>query len=142
MGGRGSSTGVGVNGKTYGSEYKSLLTSGNVKYVVALEGNPKAPMETMTQNRVYVTLSKDGEPKYISYYDKDNKRKKQIDLDRPHQGVSPHTHHGYNHRENDSSKGFANLTPKEKAMVERVNKVWKEKKSHVWTRWKNKQNSN
>lgn len=36
-----------------------------------------------------------GNPKYISYYDKENKRKKQIDLDKPHMGVSPHTHHGY-----------------------------------------------
>ena len=142
MGGRGSSTGTGVNGNAYGSEYKSLLTSGNIKYVVAVEGNPKAPMETMTTNRVYVTLNKEGEPKYISYYDKSNKRKKQIDLDRPHQGVSPHTHHGYNHSENDTNKGFAQLTTKEKAMVERVNRVWREKKSHVWTRWKNRQTSN
>lgn len=85
-------------------------------------------MKTMTNNRVYVTLSSQGEPKYISYYDKENKRKKQIDFDKPH--------HGYEHRENDGPKCYGNLITKEKAMVERVNKAWKEKKDVVWTRWK------
>ena len=136
MGGRGSSSGKSNNGKVYGTEYKSLLTSGNIKFVVRLDNSASAPMETMTKNRVYVTLTPQGEPKYISYYDKDNKRRKQIDLDKPHQGVLPHTHHGYEHRENDGSKGFGNLTTKEKAMVERINKVWKEKKEYGWTRWK------
>lgn len=136
MGGRGSSTGVSVKGKVYGTEYKSLLTSGNIKYVVNVGQNTTAPMETMTANRVYVTLSQQGEPKFISYYDKENKRRKQIDLDKPHQGVSPHTHHGYEHNENDSSKGYANLTTKERQMVERVTNTWKEKKDHVWPRWK------
>lgn len=138
MGGRGSSTGVSANGKVYGTEYRSLLTSGNIKYVVRLDNSASAPMETMTKNRVYVTLSPQGEPKAISYYDKDNKRKKQIDLDKPHQGVLPHTHHGYNHRENDGPKGYGNLTNKERAMVERVQKTWREKKDDVWTRWKNR----
>ena len=40
-----------------------------------------APMETMTKNRVYVTISNDtGKPKFVTYYDKDNKRYKQLDL--------------------------------------------------------------
>lgn len=138
MGGRGSSTGVSANGKLYGTEYKSLLTSGNVKFVVRLDNSASAPMETMTNNRIYVTLSPQGEPKCISYYDNTNKRKKQIDLDKPHRDVLPHMHHGYNHSEKDSKKGFANLTKKEKEMVNRVNKVWREKKDVVWTRWKNR----
>lgn len=136
MGGRGSSTGVSTNGKVYGTEYKSLLTSGNVKFVVRLDNSASAPMETMTRNRVYVTLSPQGEPKTISYYDGDNKRKKQIDLDKPHRGVLPHTHHGYNHSENDGTKGYGNLTTKERAMVERIYRIWEEKKDVVWTRWK------
>ena len=49
MGGRGSSTGVSVKGKPYGSEYKSLLTSGNVKYVVPTSDNTTALMETITR---------------------------------------------------------------------------------------------
>lgn len=141
MGGRGSSTGVDANGKVYGSAYKTLLTSGNVKYVVPISGNTTAPMETMTNNRVYVTLDGDGNPKFISYYDRENRRRKQIDLDKPHRGVSPHTHHGYNHNENDTGKGFAHLTLKEKAMVEHVTDIWKGKKSNVWGRWKQKQQS-
>lgn len=81
-------------------------------------------METMTKGRVYVTIGADGDPKFISYYDNANKRAKQIDLDRPHKGVSPHTHHGYEHNENDTAKGYANLTAKEKKMIERVKRIW------------------
>jgi len=65
MGGRGSSTGVSSNGKAYGTEYKSLLTSGNIKFVVRRDGNPSSPMETMNKNRVYVTLDKKGNPKHV-----------------------------------------------------------------------------
>lgn len=136
MGGRGSSSGISVKGKSYGTEYKSLLTSGNIKFVVKLDGSTTAPMETMTANRVYVTLSPQGDPKFISYYDRENKRKKQIDLDKPHQGVSPHTHHGYEHREYDSPKGFSSPTPQEKKMVAHITQIWEEKKDVVWTRWK------
>ena len=138
MGGRGSSTGVGNNGKPYGKEFKSLLTYGNIKFVVRLDNSATAPMETMTKNRVYVTLTPNGTPKCISYYDKVNKRKKQIDLDKAHQGVLPHTHHGYNHNENGSDKGYSKLTVKEKNMVNRINKIWKEKKDVAWTRWTNR----
>ena len=136
MGGRGSSTGISVKGKAYGTEYKSLLTYGNIKFVVPLDDNTTAPMETMTNNRVYVTLDGEGNPKFISYYDKDNKRRKQIDLDRPHKGMMPHTHHGYNHNENDNAKGATNPTSKEKNLISLVNNVWKEKKDNAWTKWK------
>lgn len=136
MGGRGASTGISVSGKTYGTEFKSMLTSGNIKFVVKLDGNVTAPRETMTNNRVYVTIDEAGNPKYISYYDKENKRKKQIDLDKPHMGVSPHTHHGYNHRENDTAKGFSFLDTKERKMIERILEIWKEKGYDRWKRWK------
>jgi hypothetical protein len=83
-------------------------------------------METMTKGRIYVTLDYLDEPKFISYYDTQNKRAKQIDLDpdRPHAGMTPHTHHGYMHNENDGKKGATNLTVKERKMVERVRKIW------------------
>lgn len=138
MGGRGASTGKSVKGKAYGSEYKSLLTYGNIKYVVPTESNVTAPMETMTKNRVYVTLDGEGNPKYISYYDKDNKRRKQIDLDKPHNGMSPHTHHGYFHNENDTKKGASKSTSKEKELINLIHSVWKEKKNNAWTKWKNR----
>ncbi len=49
---------------------------------------------------------------------------KQIDLDHVHAGMVPHTHHGYEHNENDSAKGAANLTSEEWAMVDRITKLW------------------
>lgn len=133
MGGRGSSSGTSIKGKKYGTEFSTLYTAGNIKFVEYNYGNPKAPMETMTKGRVYVTLGKDGAPKYISYYDADNKRTKQIDLDKPHYGVLPHAHHGYEHKERDTRKGFAHLTNKERAMVYRVQKIWRET---VYDKWK------
>lgn len=124
MGGRGASSGISVSGKTYGSEFKTLVKESNIKFVKAVDGAQKTPMETMTKGRVYVTLNKNDNIKAITYYDAANKRTKQIDLDRPHDKVSPHTHHGYIHSENDSAKGYANLTTEEKKMVERVKKIW------------------
>ena len=124
MGGRGASSGISVKGKPYGSEYRSVLKYGNIKFVKAVDSSATAPMETMTHGRVYVTVNDGDTPKFITYYDASNKRFKQIDIDRPHKGVSPHTHHGYEHNENDSAKGYANLTTEEKKMVERVKRIW------------------
>lgn len=65
-----------------------------------------APLETMTKNRVYVTVAnKKNEPKYITYFDKENKRFKQIDLSgnihvtAKRKIAPPHTHLGYEHDE-------------------------------------------
>lgn len=128
MGGRGASSGGrylkdGTYLK-YGSEYKTVLKDGNIKFVKAVNGSATAPKETMTKGRVYVTVNADDKLKFISYYDTDNKRSKTIDLTKPHDGVLPHTHHGYEHSENDSAKGYANLTTEEKKMVARVRKLW------------------
>lgn len=125
MGGRGARSGVGENKAPYGTEYKTVLKSGNIKFVVVTKGSNSAPMETMTKGRVYVTVDKNkNKLKCISYYDNNNMRVKQIDLDKPHNSLLPHTHHGYEHNENDNGKGATKLTPKEKEMVDRVNKMW------------------
>lgn len=87
-------------------------------------------METMTRGRVYVTVNDKQEISSISYYDKDNKRVKQIDLNHTHKGMKPHTHHGYNHNENDSAKGAANVTSEERKMIDRVKKLWYNQTSH------------
>ena len=129
MGGRGASSGISVSGKPCGSEFRTLVKESNIKFVKAVDGAQKTPMETMTKGRVYVTLNKNDNIKAITYYDAANKRTKQIDLDRPHDKVSPHTHHGYIHSENDSAKGYANLTTEEKKMVERVKKIWYNRRS-------------
>lgn len=129
MGGRGASSGFSTNGKPYGTEYKTLLQSGNIKFVQRTDNSANAPLETMTKGRVYVTVNNAGVPKYISYYDTENKRTQTIDLDKPHRGMLPHVHHGYNHNEKDGPKGATNLSPKERSMVENVINLWHNKLS-------------
>lgn len=79
----------------------------------------------MTRNRVYVTVNQNNKLKYITYYDSENKRKKQIDLEGvPHRlngkKELPHTHLGYEHDEN----GTRRLSEKEKKMVANVKGLW------------------
>lgn len=127
MGGRGASSGISDKGKKYGTEYHSLFTSGNLKFIVQKEnGSQTAPMETMTKGRVYVLIDKNNnKPKSIIYFDKNNKRNKQVDLDHEHKKIQPHVHHGYNHSEYEvSKKGGTNLTKIELKMVDRVNNEW------------------
>lgn len=125
MGGRGASSGLSDKGKKYGSEYTTLHESGNIKFVRYNDANSaKTPQETMTRGRVYVTVNGEDKLTSITYYDNANKRRKQIDLEKAHRGMKPHTHHGYNHNENDSQKGAAKLTAEERKMVERVRKIW------------------
>ena len=128
MGGRGASSGMSAAGKPYGSEYKTLLKTGNVKFVQRTGDSASAPLETMTKGRVYATVNAAGEVKYISYYDTENKRTKTIDLDKPHKGVSPHVHHGYNHNEQDGPKGATGLSTKEREMVDFILKAWYNRK--------------
>lgn len=123
MGGRGASGGVSVKGKPYGSEYRELLREGNIKFVTKNERTSETLMETMTKGRVYVTVG-GNDLLQIIYFDAKNKRTKVIDLDHSHDDTQPHTHHGYYHNENDSARGYANLTTEEKEMVARVRKLW------------------
>lgn len=129
MGGRGASSGISGKGKKYGSQYKSLLTVGNVKFIKKTNRQSEPLMETMTKGRVYAIVGKDG-PTDITYFDSDGKRTKTIHLDHPHKELKPHTHHGYFHSENDSDKGAARLTSKEKALVEMVNRAWYDNNSN------------
>ena len=130
MGGRGAASGVSNKGRKYGTEYTSLYQSGNIKFVRYNDSkSAKTPQETMTKGRVYVTVNSKNEPKAITYYDKHNKRYKQVDLSgNSHiidgERVLPHTHHGYNHNENDDKNGAAKLTTEEKSMVDKVKSLW------------------
>ena len=113
----------------YGTMYRTLLQQGNIKFIrYNLRNNAKAPEETMTKGRIYVTLDSNNEPKYITYYDKNNKRFKQIDITGiPHlidgEYTIPHTHMGYIHDENGTRKP----TLKESKMIVRVLKTWDNK---------------
>lgn len=124
MGGRGASSGTSKAGNAYGSQYRALYQSGNIKYVTKNARGSEPMMETMTQGRVYAIVGGD-EITSIIYFDKDNKRSKEIDLTPPaHNGLLPHTHRGYLHQEYDEREARLELTPKETKMVERVLKTW------------------
>lgn len=122
MGGRGASSGTSKRGNPYGSQYHSLLTVGNVKFVEKNFPGAETLMETMTRGRVYAVIDR-GEVKSIVYFDADNKRTKQIDL-REHRGKNPHVHRGYLHNEYSSSNDATGLLPKERQMVERILREW------------------
>lgn len=130
MGGRGASSGASNKGRKYGTEFTSLYQSGNIKFVRYNDSkSAKTPQETMTSGRVYVTVDSRNELKAITYYDNRNMRYKQVDISgNPHiidsERVLPHTHHGYNHNENDGKNGAAKLTAEEKAMVDKVKMLW------------------
>lgn len=125
MGGRGASSGISNKGHKYGTEYHTVLRDENIKFVKNNNaGSTKTPMETMTKCRVYVTINERNELSAITYYDNSGKRTKQIDLQKAHRGIKPHTHHGYEHNENDSPKGASHLSTEERKMVDRIRKIW------------------
>lgn len=113
----------------YGSYYKTVLKDGNIKFIQSKEeGSASPPKYTNTRGRIYVLVNPNGILKSIVYFDNDNNRKKQIDLDRSHNKAqmkrTEHTHHGYEHNENDGEKGATDLTTEELRMVERVRRLW------------------
>lgn len=63
---------------------KQLYQTGNIKFVSYNNGSATAPMETMTDGRVYAVVNTKNEIKSISYYDKNKKRYKQIDTGHLH----------------------------------------------------------
>lgn len=126
MGGRGATSGIYYWKKRwhkYGDEYGTVLQHRNIKYVRPKDGSVTAPMETMTNGRVYVVLSGD-KIKSIAYYDKDGKRSKQVDVDHYHyvdgRRENPHTHMGYVHDE----KGTRKPTARERRMIDRAFRYW------------------
>jgi len=125
MGGRGSSSGMSINGKAYGTEYHTVFKLGNVKFVKSNSGSTTAPLETMTKGRVYVTIGNQNELKCITYYDKHNERFKQVDVSHSHlidgKKENPHTHRGYFH---DEKGGTRLVSPREQKMIERITKAW------------------
>lgn len=143
MGGRGASSGVSDTmdggrrgGNEYGSMFRAVLdrdgkpmVHGNIKFVEKTEANnnEEALMETMTRGRVYVLVDM-GRPKSIVYFDNDNKRSKQIDLDDRH-GENGHVHIGYFHNENSPNGKPVGLSPREKDMVARVLNIWDNRSS-------------
>lgn len=124
MGGRGAASGMSDKGRPYGSQYRTVVKSGNIKIVEAREGSKESLLETMTRGRVYGLVNSKGNLGSIVYFGNDGKRVKRIDLDHSHKKMKPHTQHGYLNEGYDGKKGASRLTPEEKRMVERVSKLW------------------
>lgn len=142
MGGRGASSGISAlmgngerGGNPYGTMFKAVtgsddkpIVEGNIKFVekTAANNNEETLMETMTRGRVYVLVDQ-GRPKSIVYFDNENRRSKQIDIDNRH-GQGAHVHRGYNHNENSPNGRPTGLLPKEREMVERILRIWENRK--------------
>ena len=130
MGGRGSSSGIAENGKRYGTEFRTLYEHVNIKFVQSTGENAKPPLETMTRGRVYVVVNQKSDLKSIVYYDKHNKKYRQVDIHgHTHKvngkNILEHTHRGYYHDE----KGTMLPRQKETKMIERVRAVWYNRQS-------------
>lgn len=129
MGGRGASSGISDKGKRYESEYRTVAQFGNIKVVKSVDGNTKAPMETITRGRVYATLDRYNDIKYISFYDVEGERIKQIDVKgKKHEGALPHTHNGYEHDEYGTYPG---VSDKDQKIVDRALSQWEARRKKL-----------
>lgn len=124
MGGRGASSGISNKGHKYGTDYKTILKSGNVKFIKANRNDAEELLETMTRGRIYVTLNAKGNPANIYYFNNELKKSKRIDITQSHQKMKPHIHGFEEQIQRNGNKGASRLNEKEEKMVERVNKIW------------------
>lgn len=124
FGGRGASSGVSDKGHKYGTDYKTIFQSGNIKFVVKARKDAEELEETMTKGRVYVLMNNKNEPGYIIYFNNELKRNRRIDIKSFHKGMKPHNHHFEEQIEMNGKKGASKLDIKESKMVDRVNNLW------------------
>lgn len=124
MGGRGASSGISNKGKVYGTEYSTILKSGNIKFVKKNRKDAEELIETITKGRIYVTLNSKGEPSQIYYFNNELKRNRRVDITQWHQKIKPHTHNYEEKINKNGKKGVSKLTTEEKKMVDRVKKLW------------------
>lgn len=129
MGGRGSSSGISDSWKRYGTEYKTLAQFGNVKVVKYDGGNARAPMETMTPGRIYATVDKRNDIKFVTFHDPAMERARQVDIRGvPHDGALPHTHNGYEHDEYGTYPG---VSPKDQKIIDKLMKQWERRRKKL-----------
>ena len=125
MGGRGSSSGMSVdrNGNPmnpYGSQYRTVLVSDNIKFVTKNTRASETLMETMTPGRVYVETGGDDLLRIV-FFDGENKRNHVIERDK--RTNKWHAHNGYHHYENSDSRHDP-LNAYDKILLAKVKKLW------------------
>jgi hypothetical protein len=123
MGGRGAASGVSDKGLKYGTEFRTLMSVDNIKFVQFQNSTAATiPQETISagRNRVYV-LVKDDKLKSITLYNSKGIVRRQIDLDHKHKGVVPHVH---TVNVNAWSREIVPATKSDIAYIEKVRKLW------------------
>lgn len=81
MGSRGSSSGMSVKGRKYGSQHHTVLADGNIKFVEKNDRTSESLMETMTKGRVYVEVGGNDVLRII-FFDEKNKLNYVIERDK------------------------------------------------------------
>lgn len=127
MGGRGASSGVSVKGNPYGTQYKTLIEDGSIRFVTKNIRQSETLMETMTPGRIYVETGGNDLLRIVSF-DQENKRSHVIELDK--RSGEWHRHTGYFHTENGTSK-HEQLTDADKELLAKVKRIWHNKHSKV-----------
>lgn len=120
MGGRGASSGFSVKGKPYGSQYRAVLESGDIKFVTKNTRESETLMETMTPGRIYVEVG-GNDLLRIVFFDGDNKRNHVIERDK--RTDEWHTHNGYLHTEYGAAQ-HEPLSDDDKRTLAEVKRLW------------------
>ena len=114
----------------YSGEFSKIAQDGEVMYVKYNGGATTSPMETKTRGRIYATLGKNNDVKYITFYDLETgERIKQIDIyGKPHGTVqTPHVHLGYVHDEYGTR--YPNIKENEK--IKSILNYWDRKRKQL-----------
>lgn len=108
---------------TYGSEFKTLMIDGNVKFITVRNPNEsvRTPSETRSPGRVYVTITDKGKVQSVTTYDQTGKKATQIDIWHPHGGLQPHVH------DRDNHTTARPLTQHEELLLKYALKKWSER---------------
>ena len=108
---------------TYGSEFKTLMVDGNVKFITVRNPNEsvRTPSETRSPGRVYVSITEKGKVQSVTTYDQTGKKATQIDIWHPHGGLQPHAH------DRDNHTTARPLTQHEELLLKYALKKWSER---------------
>ena len=120
MGGRGAASGMSKDGNKYGTQYRTLLQDGNIKFVSKVNRQAETLMETMTAGRVYVEVGGKDLLRIVSF-DEKNMRNHVIERDK--RTDKWHVHNGYFHTEKGISQ-HEPLNDDDKELLAKVKRLW------------------